>query len=78
MNLEEKVIGLISRVLEVSPDKLDEDTAIGDIIEWDSLRHLVIVTEIEKEFKIMFEPEEIMELEDVSDFVGIIEEKTNS
>jgi acyl carrier protein len=77
MDTEKKVSKIIAKVLEVSPDIINEDTAVGDLKEWDSLRHLVVITEVEKEFQIMFEAEEIMELEDVSDFVAIIEEKTH-
>ncbi|NVN94339.1 MAG: acyl carrier protein [Bacteroidetes bacterium] len=75
MNIQENVVNLIARVLEVTPEKINEDTAIGDIPSWDSLRHVTIIIELEKHFKVNFEPEIIMNMEDVSDIVAAIEER---
>jgi acyl carrier protein len=79
MELEQKVIKIIAESLEVTEDQLTEDTAIGDIPEWNSLGHIVIISSLEKEFSINFDPEIIMDLEDVSDIIAAIEErlKTN-
>ena len=75
MELEHKVIKIIAESLEVNEDQLSEDTAIGDIPEWNSLGHIVIISSLEKEFSINFDPEIIMDLEDVSDIVAAIEER---
>jgi acyl carrier protein len=75
MELEKKVIKIIAESLEVSEDQISEDTAIGDIPEWNSLGHIVIISSLEKEFSINFDPEIIMDLEDVSDIVVAIEER---
>lgn len=73
MELEQKVIEIIAESLEVSINQISEDTAIGDIPEWNSLGHIVIISSLEKEFAINFDPEIIMDLEDVSDIVAAIE-----
>jgi acyl carrier protein len=78
MELEKKVIKIIAESLEVSEDQITEDTAIGDIPEWNSLGHIVIISSLEKEFSINFDPEIIMDLEDVSDIVAAIEERLNN
>ncbi len=78
MELEKKVIQIIAESLEVSEDQITEDTAIGDIAEWNSLGHIVIISSLEKEFSINFDPEIIMDLEDVSDIVAAIEERLKS
>jgi acyl carrier protein len=75
MEIEQKVIRIIAESLEVTEDQLTEDTAIGDIPEWNSLGHIVIISSLEKEFSINFDPEIIMDLEDVSDIVAAIEER---
>ena len=75
MDLLSKVIRIIGDSLEVSEDQLSEDTAIGDIPEWNSLGHIIIISSLEKEFSINFDPEIIMDLEDVSDIVAAIEER---
>jgi acyl carrier protein len=75
MELGKKIIKIIAESLEVSEDQITEDTAIGDIPEWNSLGHIVLISSLEKEFSINFDPEIIMDLEDVSDIVAAIEER---
>lgn len=75
MNIEEKVKEIIAKVLEVEVSKINDDTAIGDIPEWDSLSHIQIVSAIEKEFGFNFTPDVMMDLEDVSDIVAAVEER---
>lgn len=75
MNIEEKVKEIIAKVLEVEVSQINDDTAIGDIPEWDSLSHIQIVSAIEKEFGFNFTPDVMMDLEDVSDIVAAVEER---
>jgi len=78
MKIEQKIKNIIAECLEVSENQITEDTAIGDIPEWNSLGHIVIISTLEKEFSINFDPETIMDLEDVSDIVAAIEERLNN
>jgi acyl carrier protein len=75
LELEEKVIQIISTSLEVSLEIISVELSIGDIPEWDSLGHIVIISNLEKDFSLNFDPEIIMDLEDVSDIVVAIEER---
>ena len=77
MKIEERVIKIIAEAIEVESNKIDEDTAIGDFPNWDSMGQLVIITSLEKEFDIKFDPEDIMELEDVGDMISAIDGYTN-
>tara|TARA_B110000902_G_C14235773_1_gene560542 strand:+ start:1260 stop:1496 length:237 start_codon:yes stop_codon:yes gene_type:complete len=77
MNTRDKVIKIIAEAIEIEVNKIDEDTAIGDFPNWDSMGQLVIITSLEKEFDIKFDPEDIMELEDVGDMIAAIEEHTS-
>ena len=77
-NVESKVKEIIASNLNVSVDEIDEDTAIGDIAEWDSLRHIRIISAIENEFGFRFTPDVMMDLEDVSDIVSATEARVNS
>ena len=78
MKIEERVIKIIAKAIEVESNKIDEDTAIGDFPNWDSMGQLIIITSLEKEFDIKFDPEDIMDLEDVGDMISAIEEYTNA
>ena len=67
--MEQKIIGIIAKILEV-----ELDTAIGDLPEWDSLHHLQIIAELEKEYGIKYVAEDLAELEDVSDLISLTKE----
>ena len=48
---------IFKRVLEI--DKFDESALKKNIDSWDSLRHINLIVELEAEFDISIEPEEI-------------------
>jgi len=77
MNIEENVIKIIAEAINVEVNKIDEDTAIGDFPNWDSMEQLIIITSLEEKFDIKFDPEEIMEMEDVADMIETIEKYIN-
>jgi len=70
--MDEKIIDIIAKILKVSVSEISLGTIIGDIPEWDSLHHVAIIVEIERTFDIKFKPEDLMELEDVSDIITLI------
>ena len=72
--MEENVIEIIARILEVDIEDVEMDTAIGDLPEWDSLHHLQIIVELQNEFNIKYPKEDLAELEDVSDLVALTKE----
>jgi len=76
--VDTKVKNIIADVLDVTVDMISDDTAIGDIEEWDSLHHIQIIAAIEKEFDFRFTPDVMMELEDVSDIVEATEMRVNN
>ena len=72
--MENKIIGIIAKILEVDVEEVELDTAIGDLPEWDSLHHLQIIAELEKEYGIKYVAEDLAELEDVSDLISLTKE----
>lgn len=76
MSKLEEVKSIIAENLKVDVSVLSDDTAIGDLPEWDSLHHLQIVAAIEQKYGFQFEPDVLMDLEDVSDIVNAVEKRT--
>ena len=75
MSTEDKVKEIIADAIEVQIAKIEEDTAIGDFPTWDSMGQIIIISALEKEFDIKFDPEVIMDLEDVGDMIEAVEER---
>jgi acyl carrier protein len=69
--MKEKIKKLIADILNVSPELIRDDLAIGDIPEWDSLGHIRIITALETELGILLSIEQTLEIEDVEDIIEI-------
>lgn len=48
---ENEVINILTKVMKTSKNKINKDTKLGSIPEWDSLAHLNIYFELQKVFK---------------------------
>lgn len=75
MEIKNKVIEIIAGICEVDASQINENTAIGDFPQWDSVGQLAILSSVEEAFDISFEPEEMMEIEDVKDIVDAVNNK---
>lgn len=75
MDIKDKVIDIVANVCETEPSNVSERSTIGDFAGWDSMGHLTILSNVEEAFDINFEPEEMMDLEDVADIIKAVTEK---
>ena len=55
---------------------LSDGLSAEDIDEWDSLSHIRLVVAVEETFLIRFDSSEIVDLENVGQFVDLIRSKT--
>jgi acyl carrier protein len=62
-------------VFPIEGDAIDENWTSDDIPEWDSVGHLDLIMEIEKEFNIKIEIEEMFEVEKLGDIITILQKK---
>lgn len=71
--MEEKIIDIMKQVL--STDDISASTDQSNCEKWDSLHHLNLIVELENEFDVEFEPEEIAEMKSVTKVMEVIESK---
>ena len=69
------VLGIIAEICSVEKSEVNENSTVGDFPAWDSVGHLSILSKVEETFDISFEPEEMMEIEDVKDIVEAVNNK---
>lgn len=60
------------KVFNLSEVDLNADTTANDIEGWDSLRHIVLLTEIEREFNIKISLKSAMAIKTVGDLANSI------
>lgn len=70
--MKERILKIISQVLKT---EVDENASQKTISQWDSLHHLNLIIELEVEFDVSFEPEEIAEMKSFSKIEELIESK---
>ena len=75
MEIRDKVFEIIANVLSVNASEITLDSTVGDFPSWDSLGQLNILQSVQDEFGIEFEPEEMMDIEDVNDIIKAVESK---
>ena len=73
--MKERIKAIMADILKVDIAVLDDDLEIGEIQEWDSMHHMMIITGIEKEYGIKFQREELVDLENVGDIIALVEDK---
>ena len=73
MNLEERVLEIMRETFEM--EKVPTDVSQKNCERWDSLRHLTLASELEAEFDIELEPEEIAEMTDFPRVIAMLESK---
>ena len=73
MNLEDQVMEIMRSVFGI--EEISTDISQKNCERWDSLRHLTMASELEDDFDIELEPEEIAEMTDFSRVVSMINSK---
>lgn len=71
--MKDKVIKIMKDVLETEDISLN--TSQENCENWNSLRHLNLVSELEDEFGVEFEPEEIAEMHSVNSIIEIVKKR---
>lgn len=75
MNIQEQIISIIIKVLKNDKLILEAHYSAADVAGWDSLHHVMIIAEIEKQFDIKFDFMEVMDLKTIDDLSKAVERK---
>ena len=73
----DQVKEIISEVFDIAISSVNENSALANFEEWDSLNHMELIVTIEKRFKIEMSFEEIVSIKSVGDLINIIKSKNH-
>ena len=73
--MEEKVLEILKNVFEL--ETVDTTCSQQTCEKWDSMGQLNLVVELETEFDVSLEPEEIAEMKSFNDVVRLVNSKIN-
>jgi len=68
----EKLYQLLSNVLGIAIDEINDDTSPDNTESWDSFNALVMVTELEETFEVSFTMDEVYSVRRVADIKEIL------
>ena len=71
--MKDAIINVFKRVFD--SEDINSETSKQNMDKWDSMNHLRLIVELEEEFNISFEPEEIVEMKSIVSIEDIINKK---
>ena len=71
--MEEKVLEILKNLFEL--DTIDETCSQATCEKWDSMMHLNLVVELESEFGVSLEPDEIGQMQSYNDVIRILKSR---
>jgi acyl carrier protein len=77
LEIVEKLHSILTAVLKLDDIVIADDLSAADVDGWDSLTHMVIITEIEKRFSVRFKLRELNQLTNMGHLIALIASKSN-
>lgn len=71
--IRERVQKVFHKVFEDVTIEIFDEMNAGSLNEWDSLKHIGLIVEVEKEFGIRFRNSEVARLKNVGDLLRLVE-----
>jgi len=66
-SIDEKLKDILAKVLLLDESKISDGMSRKNVEEWDSMAHLMLVSEIESAFEVTMDDDDIMEIQTVGD-----------
>jgi len=71
-NTDVKLKDILAKVLLIDENKISDDMSRKNVEEWDSMAHLMLVSEIESAFEVTLSDDDIIEIDTVGDIKKIL------
>jgi len=69
MNMSSKLQEVFATALALPADQVTDDLAYQSVPEWDSMSHMILITELEANYSITIETEDLLEMTDVTNVI---------
>lgn len=75
MNNREKVYNVLSHVLNINIESINESTSPSNTESWDSFNALMLISEFESTFNLTFTMQEVADVSSVKDIINVLKNK---
>lgn len=76
--MKEQILEIISEVLAVPVEKLNEELSIGDIPQWNSMAQMGMIAALEERLEIEFPIDDLFELTNIGSIIAEVEKVKNA
>ena len=66
---------IITEFFKIPLDQIKDSVTSKDIPEWDSMNYLLFIAELEKEYNVHFEINEVLEVESIGSIKKLLQSK---
>jgi acyl carrier protein len=73
--MKDRILKVLSQVLNVPVEQLDEESSPDTLENWDSLKHMNLILALEETFAVAFSDDEVVEMLSVGKIVETVEKK---
>lgn len=73
LNMKVKLYDLLSKILEVPRDKMNDEISPVNTPTWDSFNAIMMIVELEKASGVSFDMNDLMSVKDVGDIKRILD-----
>ncbi len=73
--MDEKFIGIVTGILNINPELLNENSTADTIPEWDSLSHWAVIGELEDVYGVEFTIDEATGFKNLADIYNTLMKK---
>ncbi|HEY5159171.1 MAG TPA: acyl carrier protein [Anaerolineales bacterium] len=74
---KEQVVKLLTEALQIGREEVTEELTFGDVPQWDSLGHMMVMAALEEKYGVEISTETIAELVNYKAIYSYIEKQSN-
>jgi len=72
MKNQDKLYDIISKIFVIEKDKINDSLSNDKISNWDSMNHLLLISELESNFNISIDDKEVMSIKTIGDIKKVL------
>ncbi|UCE10038.1 MAG: acyl carrier protein [Candidatus Thorarchaeota archaeon] len=73
--IDDRIAEIVSLVLLLDKDEISDDLKRKDYEPWDSMAHLLLISEVESRFNIFFDDDEVVDIWTIGDLKKVLASK---
>ncbi len=71
----EKFNKIIFDIFKLTPAKIKDSLTLEEIPDWDSMNYLLLISELEKQFKVSFNMDQVLKAKSLGDVKNMLRSK---